>query len=62
MINRCSSRTHRLDRSFLAKQLQGARSFRRIAGHFTSSLFGIVHQWLESVANVRIVCNVDPRI
>jgi hypothetical protein len=59
LIRRFSSRTHRLDRSFLAEQLQGARSYRRIAGYFTSSLFEVAHEWLEPVADVRIVCNVD---
>ena len=59
MIRRLSSRTDRLDRSFLAEHLQGARSYRRIAGYFTSSLFEVAHEWLESVADVRIVCNVD---
>lgn len=58
-IRRLSSRTHRLDQSFLAEQLQGARSYHRIAGYFTSSLFEIAHEWLESVRDVRIVCNVD---
>ncbi|WP_242464071.1 hypothetical protein [Thiococcus pfennigii] len=43
-IRRFSSRTTRLDRSFLAEQLQGARSYRRIAGYFTSSLFEIAHE------------------
>ncbi len=50
---------HRLDHSFLAEQLQGARSYRRIAGYFTSSLFEIAHEWLEPIPDVRIVCNVD---
>ena len=58
-ISRFSSRTHRLDQSFLAEQLQGARSYRRIAGYFTSSLFEIAHEWLESIPDIRIVCNVD---
>jgi hypothetical protein len=58
-IRRFSSRTDRLDRSFMAAHLQGARSYRRIAGYFTSSLFEIAHEWLESVPDVRIVCNVD---
>lgn len=58
-IERFSSRTHRLDRSFLAEHLRGARSYRRIAGYFTSSLFEVAHEWLESVPDVRIVCNVD---
>jgi hypothetical protein len=35
-IQRFSSRTHRLDQSFLAEQLKDARSYRRIAGYFTS--------------------------
>jgi hypothetical protein len=59
MIRRFSSRTHRLDRSFRGEHLSGARSYRRIAGCFTSSLFEIAHEWLESVQDVRIVCNVD---
>jgi len=58
-LRRFSSRTGRLDQSFLAEQLQGARSYRRIAGYFTSSLFEIAHEWLESIPDVRIVCNVD---
>ncbi len=58
-IRRLSSRTDRLDQSFLAEQLQGARSYRRIAGYFTSSLFEIAHEWLEAIPDVRIVCNVD---
>jgi ERCC4-related helicase len=58
-IRRLSSRTHHLDQSFLAEQLKGARSYRRIAGYFTSSLFEIAHEWLEPITDVRIVCNVD---
>ena len=58
-IRRFSSRTHRLDQSFLAEQLVGARSYHRIAGYFTSSLFEIAHEWLESIPDIRIVCNVD---
>ena len=58
-IRRHSSRLRRLDRSFLAEHLQGARSYRRIAGYFTSSLFEVAHEWLEPIPEVRIVCNVD---
>ncbi len=58
-IRRFSSRTHRLDGSFLLAHLQGARSYRRIAGYFTSSLFEVADELLEQVADVRIVCNVD---
>jgi superfamily II DNA or RNA helicase len=58
-LRRFSSRTHRLDQSFLAEQLKGAKSYRRIAGYFTSSLFEVAHEWLESIPDVKIVCNVD---
>jgi len=58
-LRRFSSRTHRLDKSFLAEQLKGALSYRRIAGYFTSSLFEVAHEWLESIPDVKIVCNVD---
>jgi hypothetical protein len=58
-IRRLSSGTHHLDQSFLAEQLKGALSYRRIAGYFTSSLFEIAHEWLEPIPDVRIVCNVD---
>ena len=58
-IRRLSSRTHRLDRSFLLQHLQGARSYKRIAGYFTSSLFEVANELLESIPEVKIVCNVD---
>lgn len=58
-LRRFSSRTHRLDQSFLAEQLKDAKSYRRIAGYFTSSLFEVAHEWLESIPDVKIVCNVD---
>lgn len=58
-IRRFSSREHRLDASFLLKHLQGARSYKRIAGYFTSSLFEVANELLESVPEVKIVCNVD---
>ena len=58
-IRRFSSRTHQLDKSFLLKHLEGARSYKRIAGYFTSSLFEVANELLESVPKVQIVCNVD---
>ncbi len=58
-LRRFSSRTHRLDASFLLEHLQGARSYKRIAGYFTSSLFEVAHELLESIPDVKIVCNVD---
>ena len=58
-IKRFSSRTHRLDESFLATHLKGAKRYRRIAGYFTSSLFEVAHEWIDQIPDVQIVCNVD---
>ena len=58
-IRRFSSRTHQLDKTFLLKHLKGARSYKRIAGYFTSSLFEVAHEWLDDIPEVKIVCNVD---
>jgi hypothetical protein len=58
-IRRYSSRTHRLDASFLLQHLKGARSYKRIAGYFTSSLFEVAGEVLEDIPEVKIVCNVD---
>jgi len=58
-IRRFSSRTHRLDAGFLMKHLAGARSYKRIAGYFTSSLFEVAGEALEDIPEVKIVCNVD---
>ncbi|WP_395734838.1 phospholipase D-like domain-containing anti-phage protein [Prosthecobacter sp.] len=58
-IRRFSSRTHRLDASFLMQHLAGARSYKRIAGYFTSSLFEVAGEALERIPEVKIVCNVD---
>jgi superfamily II DNA or RNA helicase len=58
-IRRFSSRSHRLDSSFLLQHLEGARSYKRIAGYFTSSLFEVANELLESIPDVKIVCNVD---
>ena len=58
-IRRFSSRTQRLDSSFLLQHLQGAHSYKRIAGYFTSSLFEVANELLESIPEVKIVCNVD---
>lgn len=58
-IHRYSSRTHPLDASFLLRHLAGARSYKRIAGYFTSSLFEVAGEALEHIPEVKIVCNVD---
>jgi SNF2 family DNA or RNA helicase len=41
------------------KHLAGARSYKRIAGYFTSSLFEVAGEALEDIPEVKIVCNVD---
>src|SRR5579885_2642961 len=58
-IRRFSSRTHRLDESFLLRHLKGARSYKRIAGYFTSSLFEVAGEILEDIPEVKIVGNVE---
>lgn len=58
-IRRFSSRLNRLDSGFLLEHLKGARSYKRIAGYFTSSLFEVANELLESIPDVKIVCNVD---
>jgi SNF2 family DNA or RNA helicase len=58
-IRRFSSRSKRLDQSFLLEHLKSARSYKRIAGYFTSSLFEIAHEWLDEIPEIKIVCNVD---
>src|SRR5690606_36107436 len=58
-IRRFSSRTHPLDSSFLLEHLKSARSYKHIAGYFTSSLFEVANELLEAIPEVKIVCNVD---
>lgn len=64
MIQRHSSRRHRLDQAVLKQRLEGAVSYDRIAGYFRSSLFEVAGEALSKVAGpVRIICNsdIDPR-
>lgn len=58
-INRFSSRRRRLDHAFLAKRLEGAKSYIRIAGYFRSSIFELVGEEIAEIADVRIVCNSE---
>jgi superfamily II DNA or RNA helicase len=62
-IRRFSSRTGRLDHALLSERLKGAKSYRRIAGYFRSSIFELVGEDLDGVDDIRIVCNgdLDPR-
>jgi SNF2 family DNA or RNA helicase len=58
-ISRFSSRRERLDQAFLAKKLAGAKSYRRIAGYFRSSIFELVGEEIAAIEKVQIVCNSD---
>ncbi len=61
-INRFSSRRQRLDHAFLRERLRNARSYRRIAGYFRSSIFELVGEEIAGISDVRIICNseLDP--
>lgn len=58
-INRFSSRRQRLDKAFLVERLRDARSYRRIAGYFRSSIFELVGEEISQIPDVRIVCNSE---
>lgn len=58
-INRFSSRRQRLDHSFLCQRLKNARSYKRIAGYFRSSIFELIDEEIAGIPDVRIVCNSD---
>lgn len=62
-LRRFSSRSGRLDHALLAERLKKAKSYRRIAGYFRSSIFELVGEDLEGVERIEIVCNgdLDPR-
>lgn len=59
LLRRFSSRRQRLDKEFLYKELQGAKSYRRIAGYFRSSIFEIAQETLDGIDKIQIVCNAD---
>jgi superfamily II DNA or RNA helicase len=58
-INRFSSRRQRLDHAFLSAKLRGAKSYKRIAGYFRSSIFELVGEEIAVIPDVRIVCNSE---
>lgn len=58
-INRFSSRQKRLDHAFLADRLKGAKSYKRIAGYFRSSIFELVGEEIADIPLVQIVCNSE---
>ena len=57
-IERFSSRREALG-DVLTKRLRGASRYLRIAGYFRSSLLEVVGEALESVGEIRVVCNGD---
>src|SRR5262245_55564461 len=58
-ISRFSSRRQRLDYAFLSARLKGAKSYKRIAGYFRSSIFELVGEEIAAIPQVRIVCNSE---
>jgi hypothetical protein len=58
-INRFSSRRQRLDHAFLSERLKGARSYKRIAGYFRSSIFELVGEEIAAIPKVQVVCNSE---
>jgi superfamily II DNA or RNA helicase len=58
-INRFSSRRQRLDYVFLCERLKNAKSYRRIAGYFRSSIFELVGEEIGAIPDVKIVCNSE---
>jgi superfamily II DNA or RNA helicase len=58
-INRFSSRRQRLDHAFLVNRLKGAKSYKRIAGYFRSSIFELVGEEIASIPKVQVVCNSE---
>ena len=58
-INRFSSRRQRLDHAFLNVKLKGAKSYKRIAGYFRSSIFELVGEEIAAIPTVQIVCNSE---
>jgi superfamily II DNA or RNA helicase len=58
-IRRFSSRRQRLDHAFLNEKLKNAKSYKRIAGYFRSSIFELVGEEVADIPDVRIVCNSE---
>ena len=58
-LNRFSSRRQRLDHAFLSARLKDAKSYKRIAGYFRSSIFELVGEEIATIPKVQIVCNSE---
>jgi superfamily II DNA or RNA helicase len=61
-LRRFSSLRRRLDEAFLNDKLRGAKTYRRIAGYFRSSIFELVGEEIAGIECVQVVCNseLDP--
>jgi hypothetical protein len=59
LIQRFSSRRQRLDHAFLRDRLKEAKSYKRIAGYFRSSIFELVGEEIAAIPKVQIVCNSE---
>src|SRR5882724_166023 len=58
-MHRFSSRRQRLDHTFLRARLKVAKSYKRIAGYFRSSIFELVGEEIAAIPEVRIICNSE---
>ncbi|MDR3576900.1 MAG: helicase-related protein [Anaerolineaceae bacterium] len=59
MLRYSSRRTH-LDHTFLSSRLKEGLNYDRIAGFFSSSLFEVVGEEIDSITGkIRVVCNSD---
>ena len=58
-INRFSSRRQALDTEFLSDRLKNAKSYKRIAGYFRSSIFELIGEEISAIPKVQIVCNSE---
>ena len=60
MIQRFSSRRHKISEHFLNKRLANALAYDRIAGYFSSSIIEVAGETIESIqGKVRMVCNSE---
>jgi hypothetical protein len=58
-LRRFSSLREPLDHAFLRDRLKSAKSYRRIAGYFRSSIFELVGEEIASIPKVQVVCNSE---
>lgn len=59
VLIRFSSRRQHLGHAFLSARLKEARSYKRIAGYFRSSVFELVGEEIAAIPKVQIVCNSE---